>query len=195
MLHHPRLRPVVTHAATLLATVVRQHLQTPHHHSFPITPRVTKHPVISTVDPHTRHPHKTTTRHFHPYKRHIPIHPHTELITATPVTTRHTRHTSVTAELIPHVMTIPPSVTHATPHLLPNAAIPVVYRHNTYATHAFQHPLHDAPITSTRKTQPPVPRDTPLAKHPFTVHLENERVTHPPRVTVVIHRHQHPPVR
>ena len=185
-----RLGPVVTEAATLLATVVGQDLETGDDGSFRIARRVAKDRVISTVDPDARHGHKTAARGFDGYKGHVAIDPETELITATRVTAGNAGDASVAAELIADVMTVAPSVTGAAPDLVGKAAVAVVYGDNAYGTGAFQDRLEEAGITSRCKTQPPVAREGRFAKDRFTVDLENERVTCPAGVTVVIDRHQ-----
>src|SRR5207344_501842 len=76
----------VTEAATLLATVLRQDLETGEDGVFRIARRVAKDRVISTVDPDTRHGHKTAARGFDGYKAHTAVDPDSEIITATTVT-------------------------------------------------------------------------------------------------------------
>lgn len=73
-------------AAKLLATVVGQDLDKGDDGTFRIARRVAKDRVISTVDPETRHGHKTAARGFDGYKGHIALDPDSEIITATDVT-------------------------------------------------------------------------------------------------------------
>jgi Transposase DDE domain/Transposase domain (DUF772) len=75
----------VDKAARLLATVVGQDLDEVDG-VFRIARRVAKDRVISTVDPDTRHGHKTSARGFDGYKGHLALDPDTEIITATTVT-------------------------------------------------------------------------------------------------------------
>src|SRR5512133_1070984 len=76
----------VAQAASLLATVLGQDLETGSDGAFRIARRVAKDRVISTVDPDTRHGHKTSARGFDGYKGHAAVDPDSEIITATTVT-------------------------------------------------------------------------------------------------------------
>jgi hypothetical protein len=76
----------VQQAAQLLATVVGQDLEQTSAGAFRIARRVAPDRVISTVDPETRHGHKTAARGFDGYKGHVAIDPDSEIITATEVT-------------------------------------------------------------------------------------------------------------
>ena len=75
----------VAAAGALLATVLGQDLDRDEAGVFRIARRVAKDRVISTVDPETRHGHKTAARGFDGYKGHIGIDPDSEIITATVV--------------------------------------------------------------------------------------------------------------
>jgi hypothetical protein len=76
----------VAKAATLLATVVGQDVESTDDGRFRIARRVAPDRVISTVDPEARHGHKTAARSFDGYKGHIAIDPDSEIITASNVT-------------------------------------------------------------------------------------------------------------
>src|SRR3954452_16404287 len=80
------LAAAVAQAAALLAAVVGQDRDEGEDGVFRIARRVAKDRVISTVDPHARHGHKTSARGFDGYKGHVAIDPDSELITATTVT-------------------------------------------------------------------------------------------------------------
>ena len=67
-----------------------QDLQTGEDGLLRIARRVAKDRIISTVDPETRHGHKTAARGFDGYKGHIAIDPDSEIITDTE---RHRRAT------------------------------------------------------------------------------------------------------
>lgn len=73
-------------AATLLATVLGQDLEPGPDGRIRIARRVAPDRVISTVDPDTRHGHKTSHHAFDGYKGHVAIDPDAELVTATAVT-------------------------------------------------------------------------------------------------------------
>ena len=77
------LSEAVAQAAALLATVLGQDLDQDEAGVFRIARRVAKDRVISTVDPETRHGHKTAARGFDGYKGHVGIDPDSEIITAT----------------------------------------------------------------------------------------------------------------
>ena len=76
----------VQEAAELLASIIGQDIDEHEDGKFFIARRVAKDRIISTVDPDTRHGHKTKSRKFDGYKGHIAIDPDSELITATEVT-------------------------------------------------------------------------------------------------------------
>ncbi|MDQ2838711.1 MAG: transposase, partial [Actinomycetota bacterium] len=80
------LPDAVSQAAALLATVLGQDLDQDQAGVFRIARRVGKDRVISTVDPETRHGHKTAARGFDGYKGHVGLDPDSEIITASTVT-------------------------------------------------------------------------------------------------------------
>jgi hypothetical protein len=90
----------VAQAGALLATVLGQDLETGQDGVFRIARRVARDRVISTVDPDTRHGHKTQARGFDGYKGHAAIDPDTEIITATVVTPGNAGDASVAEDLI-----------------------------------------------------------------------------------------------
>ena len=90
----------VEQAARLLATVVGQDLQEGADGVFRIARRVAKDRVISTVDPESRHGHKTTARGFDGYKGHAAVDPDSELVTATTVTPGNVADGAVAEDLI-----------------------------------------------------------------------------------------------
>lgn len=97
-------------AAELLATVVGQDLEL-EGGAFRIARRVAPDRIISTVDPETRHGHKTEARGFDGYKGHIAIDPDSELITATEVSAGNAADASAAAVLLAEVL--PPPETPA----------------------------------------------------------------------------------
>jgi hypothetical protein len=74
-------------AAELLATVIGQDIEQTPDGTFRIARRVAPDRVISTVDPESRHGHKTQARGFDGYKGHVAIDPDSEIITAAEVGT------------------------------------------------------------------------------------------------------------
>ena len=100
-------------AAELLATVVGQDLEQTETGSFRIARRVAPDRVISTVDPETRHGHKTAARGFDGYKGHVAVDPDSEIITATEVTGGNVGDASAAMALLAEVL--PPAETGASP--------------------------------------------------------------------------------
>jgi hypothetical protein len=95
-----RLDEAVGRAAALLATVLGQDLETGEDGVLRIARRVAKDRVISTVDPDTRHGHKTSARGFDGYKGHAAVDPDSEIITATKVTPGNAGDASAAEDLI-----------------------------------------------------------------------------------------------
>jgi hypothetical protein len=87
-------------AAALLATVLGQDIEQAQDGSFRIARRVAKDRVISTVDPETRHGHKSAARGFDGYKGHVGLDPDSEIITATTVTAGNLGDASAAEDLI-----------------------------------------------------------------------------------------------
>ena len=87
-------------AVELLATVLGQDVDVGDDGVFRIARRVAPDRVISTVDPETRHGHKTQAKGFDGYKGHAAIDPDSELITATTVTAGNVGDAAAAAELI-----------------------------------------------------------------------------------------------
>ncbi|MCP4499169.1 MAG: transposase, partial [Deltaproteobacteria bacterium] len=71
---------------------------------FAIARRVAKNRILSTVDPESRHGHKTKARSFDGYKGHISEDPDSEIITATVVTPGNAGDGSVAIELLSEVL-------------------------------------------------------------------------------------------
>jgi len=90
----------VAAAGALLATVLGQDLDRDEAGVFRIARRVAKDRVISTVDPETRHGHKTAARGFDGYKGHIGVDPDSEIITATVVGAGNGGDAAAAADLI-----------------------------------------------------------------------------------------------
>src|ERR671913_1558093 len=90
----------VRQAAALLATVLGQDLESGEDGVFRIARRVAADRVISTVDPDTRHGHKTAARGFDGYKGPGAVDPDSEIITATAVTPGNTGDAAVADDLI-----------------------------------------------------------------------------------------------
>ena len=90
----------VAEAVELLATVIGQDLEAGDDGVLRIARKVAKDRVISTVDPETRHGHKTRVRGFDGYKGHVAVDPDSEIITDTTVTPGNAGDATVATDLI-----------------------------------------------------------------------------------------------
>jgi hypothetical protein len=104
-----KLDDAVEQAAALLATVLGQDLDTGEDGVFRVARRVAKDRVISTVDPDTRHGHKTSARGFDGYKGHAAVDPDSEIITATKVTPGNAGDASAAEDLIDDLLADQPA--------------------------------------------------------------------------------------
>jgi hypothetical protein len=96
-----RVTETVTEAAQLLATVLGQDLEKGDGDGvFRIARRVAPDRIISTVDPHARHGHKTNHRGYDGFKAHIAIDPDSEIITKTAVSTPGTGDAATAIDLL-----------------------------------------------------------------------------------------------
>ena len=212
-----RLGEGVTQAAALLATVLGQDLDQDEGGVFRIARRVAKDRVISTVDPQTRHGHKTAARGFDGYKGHVGIDPDSEIITATRVSPGNAGDGSVAEDLIADLLPEPIPAEPATdatpepsadatpepePEPEPEAAAeaggagggggeaPAVYGDNAYGTGEIQERLAEAGIESKCKTQPPNGADGLFSKAAFEVDLDTDTVSCPNGATAPIRRNK-----
>ena len=203
-----KLADPVTQAAALLATVLGQDLEHGSDGVFRIARRVAKDRVISTVDPDTRHGHKTSARGFDGYKGHAAVDPDSEIITATTVTPGNAGDASVAEDLIADLLPAPadhaepeqtepvvcePAVSEPTvsepagsgmsagedPGEVPAGAPATVYGDNAYGTGQFHTRLGQAGIDSRCKTQPPTAAGGLFSKDRFDIDLDAQTVTCP----------------
>jgi len=195
------LDSVVAEAMALLATVVGQDLEEGDDGVMRIVRQVAKDRVISTVDPETRHGHKTRARGFDGYKGHAAVDPDSEIITATTVTPGNAGDSSVAEDLIADLLGEDGDATtdapddeggvDDTPGAAPGegtAARTTVYGDNAYGTGPFHERLEDAGIDSRCKTQSPTTAGEMFTKDLFTINLTDDYVTCPNAVTVAIKR-------
>lgn len=175
-------------AMQLLATVVGQDLEQDEDGRWRIARHVSPDRVISTVDPETRHGHKTAARGFDGYKGHVAVDPESELITATAVTPGNAADASVAAELIGDLLPdaderddagVPAATEDAAAEAAPTAEAPVVYGDQAYGTGAFQERLAEAGIISRCKTQRPTAAGGRFPKDKFQIDLRAGVVTCP----------------
>lgn len=199
----------VTQAAKLVATVVGQDLEQRDDGMFRIARRVAKDRVISTVDPETRHGHKTAARGFDGYKGHIAIDPDSEIITATTVTAGNVADGDVAEELTKDVLVDVPAVAspdgaapsktttavsdEPQPTTPPTEAeAPVeIYGDSSYGTAKFVEAIESAGAEANVKVQPPSAPEGKFAKDAFDVDLTNNTVRCPAGALVVIRPSTH----
>ncbi|MDQ6617801.1 MAG: IS1182 family transposase [Actinomycetota bacterium] len=183
----------VARAATLLAAVAGQDLDLSGE-VFRIARRVVPDRIISTVDPETRHGHKTAARGFDGYKGHVAVDPDSEIITATTVTAGNAGDASVAEDLIADLRgDQPPATTgdNATTgdtDTTGESERAKVYGDQAYGTGVFQSHLEDNNIDSGSKTQAPSAPGGLLTKDRFAINLKDDTVTCPNEVTVAIRR-------
>lgn len=156
----------LTEAATLLATVLGQDLEVEPDGRMRIARRVAPDRVISTVDPDTRHGHKTSARSFDGYKGHVALDPDAELVTAVAVTAGNAGDAQVAIELLADELAAPGE--------------PVtVYGDSAYGTGEVLAALDEAGAISRVKVQPAGGVAGMFTKDDFTIDLEARTVTCP----------------
>jgi hypothetical protein len=199
------LDDAVGQAAALLATMLGQDLETGEDGVLRIARRVAKDRVISTVDPDTRHGHKSAARGFDGYKGHAALDPDSEIITATTVTPGNVGDASAADDLITDLITDliadQPDPAGSEPAgsqtAGPEAAGPgagggedcgraTVYGDNAYGTGEFHDRLRDAGIESRCKTQAPTAAGGRFSKDRFDIDLGAGVVRCPGGVTTPI---------
>jgi hypothetical protein len=185
------LTDAVRQAATLLATVLGQDLETGDDGVFRIARRVATDRVISTVDPRARHGHKTQARGFDGYKGHAAMDPDIEIITATTVTPGNAGDASVAEDLIADLLTDTPG--QGEPEVAEPSAggdtaaeLACVYGDAAYGTGEFHDRLHQAGIEDRCKTQAPTAAGGLFSKDRFDIDLGAGAVTCPGGVTIPI---------
>jgi hypothetical protein len=194
------LDAAVRQAGELLATVIGQDLAVDESGMLRIVRRVARDRVISTVDPQTRHGHKTAARGFDGYKGHVGIDPDSEIITATRVTPGNAGDASVAEDLIADLQ--PATGTEADDDRADAASAgqadaaatdvdpATVYGDNAYGTGEFQARLAEAGIESKCKTQPSTAAGGLFTKDAFDVDLDTDIVTCPNKKTAKIQQNK-----
>jgi hypothetical protein len=194
-------------AAALLATVLGQDIEQAQDGSFRIARRVAKDRVISTVDPETRHGHKSAARGFDGYKGHVGLDPDSEIITATTVTAGNLGDASAAEDLITDLLDDSTEDTAVEDTAVEDTAAEgdctedvgdpgevsaadraSVYGDNAYGTGVFHDRLERAGIESKCKTQQPVAKGGLFAKDRFEVDLQRDTVRCPAGHTAPIRR-------
>ena len=169
--------------------------------SFVIARRVAKDRVISTVDPQTRHGHKTLARGFDGYKGHVAVDPDSEVITGTEVSAGNAGDAGPAAQLIGDLFDKPtcdPVEQDPTEQDTVRAGEvgeagtggdqACVYGDNAYGTGELQDRLERAGIESKCKTQAPVGAGGRFTKDRFDVDLDADTVTCPAGRTAPVRR-------
>ena len=172
------LAPALAEAAVMLATVLGQDLEDGPDGRIRIARKVAPDRVISTVDPDTRHGHKTQAHAFDGYKGHVALDPDHELVTATAVTAGNAGDASVALDLLADELaeTGPEDP-------------PVVYGDAAYGAGDILAALHDAGAVSRVKVQPASGVAGHFTKDDFAVDLVAGSVTCPAGRTARIGRH------
>jgi hypothetical protein len=187
LLHGRTLADDVREAAGLLATVVGQDLEQTKDGCFRIAHRVAPDRVISTVDPETRHGHKTSARGFDGYKGHIAMDPDSEFITCAGVTAGNVGDAAVAKELLDDVIPLTPT----TPSIVESAPVrdveaattpappAEVFGDASYGTGEMLEHLEKAGATANVKVQPASAPGGRFTKDAFQIDLEKDTVTCP----------------
>lgn len=164
------LPPPLAEAATLLATVLGQDLEPGPDGRIRIARKVAPDRVISTVDPDSRHGHKTDHHRFDGYKGHVALDPDAELVTATAVTPGNVGDASVALTLLADDLSTPAE----------SDAQPVaVYGDAAYGTGPVLAALEDAGALSRVKVPAATRIPGHFSKDDFTVDLAARTVTCP----------------
>jgi hypothetical protein len=190
--------PEVTQAGALLATVVGQDIEVGEDGILRIARKVAKDRVISTVDPETRHGHKTQAKSFDGFKGHCAIDPDSEIITETVVTPGNAGDASVADDLIADLVADDENSGNVSngdesedlvvgDEVATNERA-IVYGDNAYGTGEFQERLEEEGIESRCKTQSPNAPGGLFTKDRFDVDVAEGTVTCPNDITVVISR-------
>ena len=189
------LAEAVEQAARLLATVLGQDLEQGPDTVFRIARRVAKDRVISTVDPDTRHGHKSSARGFGGYKGHAAVDPDSEIITATTVTPGNSGDADVAEDLIADLLGDDKAGGDQPDPVQPQPSAGAakdteqarVYGDNAYGTGSFHDRLDQAGIADRCKTQTPTAAGGLFSKDRFDINLSAGTVTCPGGVTALIH--------
>jgi Transposase DDE domain/Transposase domain (DUF772) len=176
----------VDQAVRLLAAVTGQDLIDDADGTWRIARRVATDRMISTVDPDSRHGHKTAARGFDGFKGHLAVDPDSEIITATEVTAGNTGDADVAEDLLADVLT-PGS---ADPNDQDDNS-PVVYGDAAYGAGRLLHRLDAAGVANRVKVQPPPAVNGHFPKDRFTIDLPAGTVTCPAGQTARIRPVKH----
>jgi hypothetical protein len=199
-------------AVRLLATVVGQDIEQREDRVFRIVRGVAKDRVISTVDPETRHGHKTSARGFDGYKGHVAVDPESEIITATEVTAGNVADGDAAESLLADVLAKKPSGGSETeakpqeasegktveerpaqtdkesPNATPSELTCKVYGDASYGVAELVETIEGAGATANVKVQAAVAPDGHFSKDAFVVVLDAQTVRCPAGAIVAIRK-------
>ncbi|MBB5160064.1 IS1182 family transposase [Saccharopolyspora phatthalungensis] len=161
----------VDEAARLLATVLGQDLTEERDGVLRIARRVAPDRVISTVDPETRHGHKTQARGFDGYKGHLAIDPDSEIVTATEVSPGNSGDAETAETLLSDIL---PAEAEAG-----DEGQAAVYGDAAYGAGELLERLDENGIHNGIKVQPPAAVKGHFPKDRFDIDLEQQTVTCP----------------
>jgi hypothetical protein len=178
----------VAQAARLLATVLGQDLTDDSDGVFRIARKVAPDRVISTVDPDTRHGHKTQARGFDGYKGHVAIDPDSEIITATEVSAGNSGDAEPAETLLADILPAEDATATAATDA-GNGGRAAVYGDAAYGAGELLQRLDARGIHNGLKVQPPVAVKGHFPKDRFTIDLGQQTVTCPAGLTVPIRGH------
>lgn len=200
-LEHLQGRPLPVkqrEAADLLATVLGQDLESDDDGRHRIIRGVAKDRVISTVDPETRHGHKTEARSFDGYKGHVSVDPESELIIKTEVTAGNVADGTVAEDLIHDILNDSQDQEEDSASQADEkegTSDTEVYGDSSYGTGSIQESLESAGIKSYCKTPKPSNRGGRFGKDRFHIDLETRSVTCPAGITLPIPASQYESVQ
>ncbi|HEX2301866.1 MAG TPA: IS1182 family transposase [Pseudonocardiaceae bacterium] len=183
LLEGRELQEVVDKAARLLATVLGQDLLEDSDGVVRIARTLAPDRIISTVDPETRHGHKTQARGFDGYKAHIAIDPDSEIHTATALTPGNSGDAETAPSLLSDIL---PAETETETGAGEGTE---VYGDAAYGAGDLWGRLDTAGIHNGLKVQPPAAVKGHFPKDRFAIDLDQQTVTCPAGVTVPIRGH------
>lgn len=186
-------------AVQLLATVVGQDIEQREDGVFRIVRGVAKDRVISTVDPETRHGHKTAARGFDGYKGHVAVDPESEIITATEVTSGNVADGDAAESLLADVLAKKPSgaESEAKPQeategelsrAAPSGSAYQIYGDASYGVAELVETIEEAGAKANVKVQAAVAPDGHFSKDAFVVDLDAQTVRCPVGAIVTFHK-------
>lgn len=168
-------------AMSLLRQILGQDFETPEDGPAQLVQGVAADRIISTVDPESRHGHKTESRHFDGYKGHIALDPESELITATEVTAGNVADAVPAEELLADILVGPAQE---------GGPAAEVYGDASYGTAELLEKLDAQGVVAEVKVQGPVAKSGMYSQDHFDVKLESCEVQCPAGHVVRLRRNR-----